>query len=99
MSACSFEAPRSVIAVVGPLPRQMQIIRRELKCSSRLVLLDKERRGVEFPTRAAVIVLWVSKLSHSWDVRAVNHAGRDNVFRHRGGVRKLIRLLKSLLDQ
>lgn len=91
--------PPPIIAVVGPLTDQFQKVHAACGCPTTLMFVDKDCNQPRFPKRVSKIILWIDKLSHAWDRPAVEHVGRENVYRHRGGLKHLVDLINKLMKR
>jgi len=82
---------KSSITVMGPLPKQAEIIKK--KCQTKNVRLKFAKQGVPC---SGDIIIWTDFVSHSIQQIAVKTVGRDHVRPYHGGLGGLITLIQGM---
>lgn len=84
---------KSSITVMGPLPKQAEIIRQH--CRNKNVRLKFAKVENEVPG-ADTIVIWTNFVSHGIEYAAIKQVGRDRVKLYTGGLGGLKKLIHGM---
>ena len=87
------------IAIIGPLPRQMQQLIQALgsRQASRIRFINHQTGYARVPSGCRFVVVWIKFISHHQYREVIASVGRDRTIPHHGGVKALAALLSELL--
>lgn len=81
------------ITIMGPLPKQAELIRQHCRRVNVRLKFSKVEHDVPI---ADVVVIWTNFSSHGIENAAINRVGKDRVKLYTGGLGGLKKLIESM---